>query len=572
MKKAGFFAALSAGLLFSAEGFSQLVNDGATIMVQPGAVVFVAGNFENKNSGAITNNGKIEVQGNVLNTASYTTGTADDSLILSGGGNVTLNGGSSTFTNLWINKTAATNRVTLTNTFLLSGKLDYDQGLLTTDPIANPAYLFSAPVAATFDFAAGKEIIGNVRRTGWANSSSILFNQANMQVSTAAGTSPTDITVTMIPLAESGDPTDNEREVKRKFQFAQTGGTGFTADVRMPYTGTELNTNTEANLVPWGRFTGVWNGRLTPVTRDAVNDWVSTTGIAQADFVNEWKLADPRYTFTGTVYLRGAWNNGTGLMRTNLNTGGNLPLSQPYCLACPAPVPPGVGYPGTETVGAIPNANIVDWVLVEFRKPANGLPTSADASTIKGRKAVFLLNNGTLVDLDGVSPVGFDINQQGAGFMVVKHRNHLAIMSNSIPSNAAGTFDNNFSVLANVYSNQPTATSPPATVLFASLPGSGLYGMWPGDVNRNGSVATSDVTPINSAIAGPPSGNTNVYNVRDVNHDRNVTTADVSNTNFSIGQFAQSSTFRNGQTVILNPVPYEKRAIKSHVPGEATND
>ena len=58
---------------------AQLVNDGATITIQPGAIVFCAGNVENKNAGTITNNGKLEVQGNFLNTGTYnnTVGSVD---------------------------------------------------------------------------------------------------------------------------------------------------------------------------------------------------------------------------------------------------------------------------------------------------------------------------------------------------------------------------------------------------------------------------------------------------------------------------------------------------------------
>ncbi len=525
MKKVFVLFATVAGLFFSQKTSAQLVNDGATIKVQPGAIIFCAGNFENKNSGSISNDGKIEVQGNFLNTATYNTATADDSLILSGGGTVTLNGGASTFTNIWINKTAATDRVRLTSTTLLSGKLDYDQGVFTTDPIANPAFLFSAPTTAVFDIAAGKEIIGNVRRTGWANGSSVIFNQSNMLVTTNAGTAPTDVTVTMIPLTESGDPTDNEREVKRKFVFAQTGGTGFTADVRFPYVSGELNTNTEANLTPWGRFTGVWNGRLTPVTRDAPNDWVATTGITQTDFINEWKLADPRYTMNATALLRGPYNAGTGLMNTSLNTAAIIPLAQPYNVTP-------FSYTGTETVASIPNANVVDWVLAELRIPATGLGADAASSTIVGRKAGFLLNNGTVVDLDGVTPLAFDINKQGAGFMTIRHRNHLGVMSASLPSNAIGTYTNDFRVLNNWYKALGAPTDPEIL-----LTPSANYGLWAGDANKSGNLSATDINAIKVAIAASATG----YLLTDVNMTANLAASDINLTKLMISNSGTGS-------------------------------
>lgn len=523
MKK---FSLLVCGTLAALVINAQLkVTSGATITITGGAVVFCGGDVTNDAGGTITNNGKLEVQGSFANAGTYNTSTADDSLILTGTGNVTLNGGSSVLTNLWINKTSAANEVKLAGTTLLSGKLDYDQGNFTTDPITNPSFLFSAPTTATFDFAATKEIVGRVRRTGWTGATSV-FNQPNMQVTTAGGTPPTDFTVTMIPETAGGDPTGAEREVKRKFQFAQTGGTGFTTDIRYPYLDPELNTNTEANLVPWQNLTSVWNGRLTPVARDGAANYVSTTGLTTTEIANEWKLADPKYTMNATAFLRGPWNTG-GFMNTALNTQGIIPLSQPYTITP-------FSYAGTESVGSIPNANVVDWVLVELRIPTSGLPADASSATIVGRKAAFLLSNGSVVDLDGVTPISFDINKQGAGFMVIRHRNHLGVMSNSLPSNATGSYTNDYRVLANSYK---AAGSPSDPVIL--LPSSANYGMWAGDANRGGTISVTDVNLIKVSIAGSAGG----YQHTDVNlTGTNVNATDVNVSKLSISGSATGST------------------------------
>ena len=68
---------------------SQLYNNGATIAVQNGAYLFVAGNVNNV-SGTLTNDGKIEVQGNFINSGTYTSTANEDSLIMSGTGIDTL--------------------------------------------------------------------------------------------------------------------------------------------------------------------------------------------------------------------------------------------------------------------------------------------------------------------------------------------------------------------------------------------------------------------------------------------------------------------------------------------------
>ncbi len=503
---------------------AQLYNNGATITVQNGAYIMAMGDIKNT-SGTITNDGKIEVQGNFVNSGTYTSTANEDSLIMTGSGVDTLTGGGAVINYLTINKTSATDVVRLGGTTIVNTKLDYTSGLLTTDPLLNPAFTLTSPVTAVYNFTAGREIIGSVKRTGWANGTARVFNQPNMLVTTNSGTTPTDLTVTMLPQSGSGDPTDAEREVKRKFQFAQTGGTGFTADVRFPYLAAELNTNTEANLVSWGRFSGEWNGKLITSTRDLVNDWVATTAISQTDLINEWKLADPKYTFNVTANLRGPWN-GTA-MNTSLNTAAIIPLTQPYNTTP-------FNYTGTENVVSIPNANVVDWVLVEHRKPITGLPADAASATITGRKAGFLLNSGIVTELDGVTPISFDITKQGTSFITVRHRNHLGVLSNAIPSNAAGTFTNDYSLLTNAY----VAPGSPSGAMILLAGAGGEYGLWAGDANKSGNLAASDVTAIKAAVASSSTG----YILTDANLSANIAATDVTLAKLMISSSGTGST------------------------------
>ncbi len=500
---------------YSSIVYCQLINNGAAITIQNGGYMMIAGNLQNT-SGSITNDGKIEVRGNFINNATYTSTGNEDSLIISGTGIDTLTMGSSVVNNLTINKTTGSDTLRLGSSLTVNTKLDYLSGGLSTDPILNPSFLLISPTSAVYNFASGEEITGSVKRTGWANGTAVVFNQPDMQVTTNGGTNPTDFTVTMIPQSAGGDPTQNEREVKRKFLFNQTGGSGFTADIKFPYTTSELNTNVENNLVPWELISSEWNARLTPVTNDVANHFVSTTGIAASDLSLEWKLADPKYTFNVTAFLRGAWN-GTN-MNTSLNAAGILPLSQPYNTTP-------FNYAGTESVASIPNSNIVDWVLVELRKPASGLPQDATSATIIGRKAGFLLNDGTVVDLDGTTPLSFDISKQGASFITIRHRNHLGVLSNSIPSNSAGTFANDYSLLANSY-KPAGAPSDPVEL----LSGGSKYGLWGGDANKNGVVNVTDVNTIKIAISGSSSG----YLFTDINLSNSINVTDVNLTKVTI--------------------------------------
>jgi len=74
------------------------------------------------------------------------------------------------------------------------------------------------------------------------------------------------------------------------------------------------------------------------------------------------------------------------------------------------------------TVASIPNSTIVDWVLVELR-------TGTAAGTKVATRAGFLKSDGTIVDIDGTSPVLFTGLSAGNYYIVLRHRNHLAIMS-----------------------------------------------------------------------------------------------------------------------------------------------
>lgn len=118
------------------------------------------------------------------------------------------------------------------------------------------------------------------------------------------------------------------------------------------------------------------------------------------------------------VFLEGPFN-GTG-MNTGLN--GILPLNQPYNVSP-------FNYSGTESVVSIPGTNIVDWVLVELRDASSaGLATSA---TSLATKAAFVKADGSIVDLDGISDIQFNVTASNNLYLVIRQRNHLGIISSN---------------------------------------------------------------------------------------------------------------------------------------------
>jgi len=118
--------------------------------------------------------------------------------------------------------------------------------------------------------------------------------------------------------------------------------------------------------------------------------------------------------------LEGTFN---GLeMNTNLNAEGFLPSSQPFNLAP-------WNYNGSESVTSFPE-DAVDWVLVELRDAY--FPILATPITRIAQQAGFLLKDGSIKGMDGLSNLHFNNAVIHDLFVVIWHRNHLGIMS-SVP-------------------------------------------------------------------------------------------------------------------------------------------
>ncbi|MBK9097328.1 MAG: hypothetical protein IPM14_04235 [bacterium] len=165
------------------------------------------------------------------------------------------------------------------------------------------------------------------------------------------------------------------------------------------------------------------------------------------------------------IFLQGPYVSATGTMNTTLNTNGYIPLAQPYNTAP-------WNYTGTESVDTIP-AGVVDWILLELR---------SDLTTQVSRRAAFLLNNGSVVDLDGVSNVKFPGVAPGDYYTVIRHRNHLAVMT-------ANPVTLSFSPV--LYDFSTAQTQAYGTVPLADL-GSGRFGLIAGDGNANGGINIAD--------------------------------------------------------------------------------
>jgi len=172
------------------------------------------------------------------------------------------------------------------------------------------------------------------------------------------------------------------------------------------------------------------------------------------------------------VFLEGSFAGSE--MVPALNTAGLIPLSQPYNT-----IP--WNYAGSESVGAIPNPDVVDWVLIELRDAPNA--GSATGSTQIAMQAAFLLRDGSVVGLDGSSILQFNSSVAQQLFVIVWHRNHLGIMSANGVLAQGGIFTYNFSLSATQVHG--------GSLGYKQLPG-GLWGMVAGDSNHDGLINITD--------------------------------------------------------------------------------
>lgn len=171
------------------------------------------------------------------------------------------------------------------------------------------------------------------------------------------------------------------------------------------------------------------------------------------------------------VYLEGPYSSGS--MNTDLLSGGEIPLSQPFNTTP-------WNYTGTESVASIP-PNVVDWILIDLRDATDA--SLATGATSAEKQAAFLLNDGYVVGLDGSSVLQFTAALTNDPFVVVWHRNHLGVLSASSPVDVGGVYTYDFSTSV----DQAYGGS-----LGYKLVDTGVYGMVGGDANGDGDINSTD--------------------------------------------------------------------------------
>ncbi len=151
------------------------------------------------------------------------------------------------------------------------------------------------------------------------------------------------------------------------------------------------------------------------------------------------------------------------LMRDDLRVSGEIPTTSPYSDGAVISVSPTLEHTGEKA--------IVDWIWVELRD---------EMGTMMAGHSALLQRDGSIVDLIGDAPVTFEAVGSGNYHVVIKHRNHLAIMTETPAAlgQAVTTIDFTDDALKTFGNNARTSFGMPA----------GVKAMWAGDANEDGKV------------------------------------------------------------------------------------
>jgi len=230
------------------------------------------------------------------------------------------------------------------------------------------------------------------------------------------------------------------------------------------------------------------------------------------------------------LFLQGPYISGTANMTAQLVQNGVLPYTSPYA-------------DDPRTVTRIPS-NVTDWALLQFRLATNGPALIS--------RSVFLRKDGWLVDDAGSSNLSFDLPPGTNGYLVVKHRSHLAAMS-ALPvavTNQSLTYD---------FTQSPEAFfGGTAGCVQVEGPNGPCWALRAGDIDGDGAVL-----PVDFAICSSLT-NTAGYRRSDANLDGMVTPDDSYRVQENL---YVSSTVPRPQTV-MQPILFITPSRKTLVSGE----
>lgn len=217
------------------------------------------------------------------------------------------------------------------------------------------------------------------------------------------------------------------------------------------------------------------------------------------------------------AFLEGPYSTIQAKMDTNylfMDTLASYHYKQPYNKAP-------WNYKGTEsfTKDSLPSPTIIDWMLISLR-------SSTAASSTFDTIAVLVRNDGYLVNTKlADSIVMMKETNLDSFYIVLQHRNHLAIMTASKTGRKYGLYNYDFTTAMNKAYNQG---APPMKNM-----GAGAFAMWAGNVTGDANVNSADYTQWFR------NNGTFKYNSADVNLELNINSADYTRWRLNNGRSTQ---------------------------------
>jgi hypothetical protein len=462
---------------FSVSSIAQgmLVKSPTTLKVASGTTVVVPPKLSMESGAVLNNSGTIVLKGNLDNLNSSQSDLGTGTFVFSGTSHQYIIG---------LNKM---NNVTVNNSKGLGilgntevdGALALTNGLVTlgsNNLLMGPSATVSGTTSVTNMVVATGS--GELRKS-WSANGSFIFpvgdstgtvEYSPVTLNFTSGTYPANNYIGLSLQNTAYDPVYTGSYLNRYWVVTNTSSspiTGFSCNATFKYLPADV-TGTESELY----CTKVApDPVVTYAATDAVNHVLTASGLTTLS------------TFTGTkgalvaslfAWLEGPYNTTNHNMNTTLNP--LIPLNQPYNVAP-------WNYAGTESVGTMP-ADVVDWVLVSIRVAADG--PSATSATQKGIMAALLKSDGSIVSTTGANLTFHNVAVPAGQYLfpVIKHRNHLGIMSNTGAIFAS-------SIYSYDYRNASNKAYPGDGTGFKLLQ-TGAYGMFAGDANGDGSIQTID--------------------------------------------------------------------------------
>ncbi len=178
------------------------------------------------------------------------------------------------------------------------------------------------------------------------------------------------------------------------------------------------------------------------------------------------------------LWLEGPYDVATSLMNDNLSQSSLLPTLEPYTALGYTHNGGGGGEMASQSVLDRTGADaIADWIFLELR-------SSTTNTNVLATRSALLRVDGTVVDLDGQSPVEFTGQPSGSYYIAIRHRNHLAVMTPVPKTFTTGVAEVHDFATGSAYGN----LNGDAQKLITA----GVFGLYEGDYEADELISATD--------------------------------------------------------------------------------